>query len=369
MSTTTNEILRHIADTLGLEFRKVSEIIRADYRGGIVHPLREGVDRIVEADFTFPGRLISWVTGVGPRPFAGENLNRIAKLRTFAEWQAGTANRMTARLGSLDREPTAEDWKSEYWRLVEERAEYNVRGPSPASADLPQSATITDDDPNWDWFGNDVCRHNAEWDDKNKRWVGGQPSLHSLIYDKTAERILKRFRTDGTAGDELQNIVHLSDGTKVNGNRLVKGERAKQAAVYLKEWNAHRGFDVSKWAIPTDKEAMTVTGSEADRQRILQDAFQQLAEPGEFTPEKWAEVAYKLYQAPQTKTGSDAVIRTFLAGVAAHRMGWVPAFPHDIDLRAYTMRQQDFVNCVVDGTFDRLLLPAGLGVQTRPAAP
>lgn len=358
----TSEVLRQIADTLEVEVRKVVEIIRADYEGKIIRPLNEGTNRIVATDFPFPGRLISWTTGVGPRPFAGENLERIAELRKFAEWQADTANRMTGRLNALDREPTAEDWRTEYRRLMKERSEYNVDSPSTSLSKYMPEDPITDKDPNYDWYGNAAVRHNTEWDEENMRWFGGQPSFHGIIYDETAERILKRFRIEGAVGDELQNIVRLSDGTEVNGNRLLKDESAKQAAVFMKERAADHGVDVSQWPIPTDKEAMTITGTEGDRQRILQDAFKQLAEPGEFTLEKWAEVAYELYQSPQTKAGSDSLIRTFLAGAGEYRMGRVPDFPHDIDLRAYTMRQTDFVKYVVDGAFDRLLLPAGIGV-------
>ncbi|WP_157120294.1 hypothetical protein [Nocardia fusca] len=362
MRSTTREILRQIADTLGIEAQKVCEIITADYRGEIVHPLRKGCNLIVGTDFPFPGRLISWTTGVGPRPFAEENLERIAELRKFAEWQADTANGTVGRLTALDRNPTAEDWATEYFRVQKSRIEYNVESASTVLNRYLSEDLITDEDPNYDWFGNNILRHNAEWDGKNKGWLGGEPSLRSIIYDKTAERVLKRFRTEEVAGDELQNMVRLSDGTEVPGNRLLKDESAKRAAVAMKERAADHGVDVSKWEIPTDKEAITITATADARRRILQDAFEQLAQPGELTPGKWADVAYKLYQSPQTKAGSDSVIRTFLVGAAEYRMGRVPVFPHDIDLRAYTMNQSDFVKCVVEGTFERLLLPSGIGV-------
>ncbi|MFE9575170.1 hypothetical protein ACFYO1_02195 [Nocardia sp. NPDC006044] len=167
-------------------------------------------------------------------------------------------------------------------------------------------------------------------------------------YADVAERALARFRKEGITGDVLQNTVQLSSGETVNGNWMACGMAHERAAREQIERNVARGLDVSKWSPTTHQRVVTITATEADRRLILQDAFRQLADPKPFTIRTWANVSYELFQSPQTKNGSDAVIRTFLAAAGEYRMSRVPKFPHDIDLRAMTMNQRDFIDFITD---------------------
>ncbi|MFI2230164.1 hypothetical protein [Nocardia testacea] len=266
-----------------------------------------------------------------------------ANLREFARWQADAANAVVARLRALDRTPNTKDWELEYQLLTKERSTKATLFP-----DSRLDTLITDENPNADCFGPNIVRDGATWDPRAQRWAGGHPTPWSQTYAATGVRALARFRSEGVTGNELQNTVRLSDGTVVDGNRLLRNESAEQASRDRRDRLAARGIDVRAWRPPTPDEVFTITASEANRGRILADAFDQLATPGAFTTETWADVAYKLFQAPQMKNGSDAVIRTYLAAAAEYRLGRVPDFPHDIDLRAMTMSQRDFVGFVVD---------------------
>ncbi|MFQ6395237.1 hypothetical protein ACLMAJ_17435 [Nocardia sp. KC 131] len=296
-----------------------------------------GTGGIKETDFPFPGRLETFA-----RPFTEEASVKVAKLQEFTKWQADAANTMASRLRALGREPTPEDWEAEYWHLTEERSK---RSGLFSTADL--ETRITDNYPNLTWFGNEFTRKHT-WNRIDEEWVRGEATRRNITYMEAAERALARFPAEGVTGDKLQTVVHLTDGTDVNGNLTLRGESAEQHFEYLRQWSAANGRDVSQWPVPTSEEAMTITATEADRQKIFKDALKQLAEPGDFATEKWAEVSFKLYESPQTKNGSDAVIRSYIVGAAEHRMGRVPNFPHDIDLRANTMTQEDFVRYVVD---------------------
>ncbi|MET8795423.1 hypothetical protein ABZV91_03020 [Nocardia sp. NPDC004568] len=356
-----------IAEALKTDLRRVVAILEADYRGGIVRPAEVMVNRVVdldhrnagslnrtdipadqrlrsngvkESDFPLPARVLRFAV-----PFTKQAAAEVAELRTFARWQAAAANAMIARLRALGREPTPEDWLAEYRRLMDERDTKKRLDPD-SLFDTP----ITDDYPNIDQFGPVVAGEGSVWDFEKRQYVGGYPTPASENYREIGELAVARFRIAGIPGDELQNRVRLSGETEVNGNRILRGESAEQAIRDHIERGAARGFDVSnwRWSAVTPETPVTFTATEADRRLILQDAVDQLARPGAFTTEEWADAAYKLFQSPERKNGSDGVIRTYLAAAAAYRMGRVPVFPHDIDLRAMTMEQRDFVKYVVD---------------------
>lgn len=67
-------------------------------------------------------------------------------------------------------------------------------------------------------------------------------------------------------------------------------------------------------------------------------------EPGQASFDTWANIAYLLYQGPQKKRGSDAVLRSFLVASGTHLLGQPPILPQDIDLRAYAVGQDKFVD-------------------------
>ncbi|MFC9433714.1 hypothetical protein [Nocardia sp. NPDC057030] len=172
----------------------------------------------------------------------------------------------------------------------------------------------------------------------------------SELYVETAQRTLARLRTEGVTGNDYQNIVRLSDGTTAYGNRLVTNGIARQIVGAEKERAAAAGADISRWAVPGPESVVAVAATEADRERIHLDTFNHISK-GIHNTEEWADIAYKLLQSPQRWSGPDAVIRTYLAGTADYHLGRVPVFPHDIDIRALTMSQSDFVKYVAD--YDR----------------
>ncbi|MET8798036.1 GNAT family N-acetyltransferase [Nocardia sp. NPDC004568] len=295
---------------------------------------------IVEVtDFPFPARAQVWAW-----PLTKEAAEIVAKLRRFAEWQARAANSVVVRLRALGRAPTPEDWLAEYRTLMDERAEEPVLHPGSRLND-----PVTDEDFHIDVFGDNEPGDGAVWDPRTRQRIGGLPTPASEIYEETGARTRARFQAEGITGEELQNEILLSDsdGTVVDGNRILRGVLAEHAVTDQKRRNLARGLDVSKRPILTPERVVVVPAKKADRERILQDAMEQIARPGAFTVEVWANVAYKLFQAPQRLNGSDSVIRTFLAAVAVYRLGRVPAIPHDIDLRALTLSQREFVRFMV----------------------
>lgn len=349
-----NEVLQKLANAL-------SELLSQRLAPGLVQchrlPIRDGArlieragnGRVEATDFPFPSRLIN-----DPMPLPREASEKVDKLRNFAEWQADAANAMVGRLRALGREPAAADWEQEYWNLLRSRS-----GKPTLFATSDLGTRITDDYPNLTWLGPEFKKDVLLLDRSGQVYMRGRASPHNMTFVQAAQRALARFDAEGVAGDELHTIVRLTDGTEVKGNLTKRGEAARQHFEYLRQWSAANGRDVSDWPEPTTEEAMTLTASEADRRRIFEDAFKQLAGPGEFGTRTWADVTFKLFEAPQMKNGSDAVTRTYIAGAARYHLGRIPDFPHDIDLLANTMTQEDFVRHLVN--FDSSRAGCGTG--------
>ncbi|MFI2233525.1 hypothetical protein [Nocardia testacea] len=342
-ATPLNEVLQKLANALGeLMVQRLGPGLAKSHR----LPIRDGAQRIEHAgngrveptDFPFPGRLIN-----DPMPLPKEASDKVDRLRDFAGWQADAANAMVGRLRGLGREPTAADWREEYWNLLRSRS-----GKPALFATSDLGTRITDDYPNLTWLGPEFKKDVLLFDRSGQVYIRGRASPHNMTFVQAAQRALARFEAEGVTGDELYTIVRLTDGTEVKGNLTKRGEAARRHFEYLRQWSAAKGRDVSDWPEPTAEEAMTLTASEADRGRIFEDAFKQLADPGEFSTREWADVAFKLFESPQMKNGSDAVTRTYIAGAAQYHLGRVPDFPHDIDLLANTMTQEDFVQHLVD---------------------
>ncbi|MFJ4577649.1 hypothetical protein ACIP4W_41195 [Streptomyces sp. NPDC088846] len=178
----------------------------------------------------------------------------------------------------------------------------------------------------------------AEWDPASRTYVGGTPTPAAeamLKYGRAAEA---RFDEEREHGDVLQNWVTLPDGRRISGNRIVRGEAAKGIAEELTARVAARGIDVSRMetgGIPI----YTATPTAQDSKALFAAALEILADP-DLTPETYLTARYCLFQAPQTKKGSDAVSRTFIVAVGALALGdAAPALPADIDLRCYVLGQ------------------------------
>ncbi|WP_280442752.1 hypothetical protein [Nocardia brasiliensis] len=297
-------------------------------------------------DFPFPGRADTFA-----RPLSKSDAAELAERKRFAEWQASAANAGVGRMVALGRQPTASEWRAEYEALIAERAKQGFTrfGHDHTIGKERFTTPITDESPNRDQIGNiGRLRAGSAWSEEAQAWVGGQPTPASRTFEEAGRRARVRFADEGILGDVLQNRVRLTNGQEVDGNRIVTGGTAEQIAQELKAYVAARGVDVSTFETKSSDLSFTITATAADRERILQDACDQLGGPGRLTLETWVDNAYKMLQAPQNKRGSDAIIRTFIAETGFYNLRRVPTFPHDIDLLANTMSQQDFVRHVVD---------------------
>ncbi len=301
---------------------------------------------ITKDDFPFPGRADTFA-----RPLSESDRAELEGRKEFAGWHATAANAGVARLRALGPRPTAAQWRAEYGTLIDQRAEQGVAqfGQDHTTGKERFQIPITDESPNRDQIGSTGrLRAGSVWSDEAQAWVGGEPTPASRTFEEAGQRAKERFAAEEVTGDVLQNRVRLSDGSEVDGNQIVTGEAAEQIALELKAQVAARGIDVSTFETKGEDLSFTITAKAADRERILQDAFDQLGRPEKLTIHTWADNAYKLFQAPENKRGSDSVIRTFIAEIGEYDLGRVPKFPHDIDLRANTMSQSDFVNYLVE---------------------
>ncbi len=293
--------------------------------------------------FPLPDRADTFV-----RPLNDADQMELDERLGFATLQSEAANGALTVLNTCAT-PTAETWASLYASLTQWRSGLAVarfeRGVvhSRDRITLP----ITDASPNCDRIGRfGRLLAGSVWSDEAQAYVDGIPTPASRIMEAAGERARERFIAEDIPGDELQNMVRLPDGSVVCGNRIVKGHAARAVALELKRRVEARGHDVSQFETGVDDIMFTITANEAGRRTIFQSAMQELAsqKSQECTPETWANIAYLLYQSPQYKRGSDAVIRTYLVAAGAYLLGSAPVLPQDIDLRAYTMSQNDFVS-------------------------
>ncbi|QXV63587.1 hypothetical protein CVV72_41245 (plasmid) [Amycolatopsis sp. TNS106] len=241
-----------------------------------------------------------------------------------------------------------------HWRYQLARDTNEVRRGTGIPLDHARYRTlITDHTTNYDRIGYvGRVRHGAYWDPAFRLNRGGAatPAFHTLV--EAGRRALARFEADAPYGAVLQNFVELVDGTLVLGNRLLRGHAADDAATELAARIAARGGDATR--IETGGALLYIaTASEADRARLHQAAVDAFAEAITTTDpaaalQLWAHGAYCLYQAPQTKKGSDAVARVALVAFGALALGHVPQLPHDIDLRGYVDGQAAFTRDLQD---------------------
>lgn len=286
------------------------------------------------------------------RPLSDADQAVLERRKEFASKQAEAANHSLDTLRTLEHPPTADDWAEVYEGLTNWRSSLDAArlGKGVKQGRDRITTPITDESPNRDRVGHvGRLRDGAVWNDRTQAWTGGQETPASLVVAEAGSRALGRFEAEGVAGDELQNIIRLPDGSAVHGNRIVRGQTSRQIALELKRGVEARGLDVSQFETGGDDMMFTITADSEDRQTIFGAALQELADqtPGHCAPETWANVAYLLYQSPQYKKGSDAVIRTFLVTAGAYLMGRAPVLPQDIDLRAYTSSQDEFVRYVL----------------------
>ncbi|MBD0669208.1 hypothetical protein [Streptomyces sp. CBMA156] len=198
---------------------------------------------------------------------------------------------------------------------------------------------IREGDTNYDRLGEvGRLREGAQWDQAAHAFTGGlaTPAWEAMVrYGRLAE---ERFATEGVEGDTLQNRVLLPDGRLVAGNRILRGDAAHRTDAELTARYAARGLNTS-WMERGGNPVYTASPAPRDSAVLHSAALDLLARP-RLTTEDYLLARYLLFQAPQTKKGSDAVSRTFVVAVGAVVLpGAAPALPEDIDLRCYVLGQ------------------------------
>lgn len=248
--------------------------------------------------------------------------DRVAALvrthENLIRWRAGLARRTTRRLGTgIDHDATR------------------------------FTMSLRDGGRNYDRVG---CvgrlRENPVWDPESRTYRGGRVTPAHLIMLEHGRVAIERFAEEGHDGDTLRNPVTLPDGSRIDGNSLVRGAAARRIAADLVARIARRGADTSR--IETGGEPLyVVTATDEDRERIFQTAMTVLADSAPGDVHAWQVVRYLLYQAPMTKKGSDAVTRVFLVVAGVVILGEPPKLDHDVDLR-----------CIVAGQPAAMALPS-----------
>lgn len=196
--------------------------------------------------------------------------------------------------------------------------------------------------PNYDRLG-DIgrLRAGATWNDQSRTYEGGEPTPASEIMLAYAQATIARFDHE-QADDELVNLVQLPNGRTIAGNRLVRGDAARQLADELLARAAARGQDTSRMEIGGEPiYAVTAAPDEADI--MFNNALYLLADAPALDLDDrfraWQAARYLLYQAPRTKKGSDAVTRVFLVATGTLLFGIAPTLEQDVDLRCMVLGQ------------------------------
>ncbi|WP_405135544.1 hypothetical protein [Nocardia sp. NBC_01388] len=308
---------------------------------------RRSLKDVVFAPFPLPDRADTF-----SRPLHPRDQVVLARRRAFGTRQTLAATQAWSGISDLVARGTpltAREWIEVYewltrWRYEEARA-HTARnlGTGTSWDPLLTITPITGGLPNHDILGDaGWLRAGAQWSEAEQRWNGGTETPASRITQAARAWALPRFTDPGT--DTLQNMVTLPGGAQVKGNLLVRGAAMAQRG---RERVARRGGDTPKFHADLSN-LIAVTGADADREIVFKAAMAHLAsqEPGTGEPRAvtaWAECTYFLYQGPQMKRGSDAVIRIFAALAGAYLFGRAPVIDHDIDLKAYATGQDWFV--------------------------
>jgi hypothetical protein len=277
------------------------------------------------------------------------NTDKQTQVKLFAHEQANAAT--TARdnlLKLLDDAQTAADRQAAlrtiHQQITTWRHDLAARTNTRLGPGIPYSAErfrtpIGHGNTNYDRLGTvGRLRDGATWDPATRTYQGGTatPAYDAMVtYGQAA---LARFAAQDVEGDVLQNVVVLPDGRRMAGNRIIRGLTARAIGTELAARVAARGLDATRMETG-GRPLYTATPEPADNSVIFAAALDALADP-DITPETFATARYLLFQAPQTKKGSDAANRTFTVAVGAALLGHqAPALPADIDLRCYVLNQ------------------------------
>ncbi|MFC0546643.1 hypothetical protein [Kutzneria chonburiensis] len=277
----------------------------------------------------------------------------VDRVTYFARHQANAAE-------DLRRQLLATDWpglplkrrivmlRASFTTLVQWRYGLARQAPGRIGVGIPLDAdrfrlSMREAGPNFDRLGyTGRLRAGAQWDAVSRTYVGGQDTPASRIILAYGNAALDRFAAEAPDGEVLQNVVALPDGTRVNGNRLVRRAAADQIGVNLLRRIATRGHDASRIEVGGGP-IYAVTAAADDADVLYAEALRLLAQACELRREQriraWQTARYLLYQGPRTKKGSDAVIRAFLVAVGSVLLYQVPTIEHDADLRCMVLGQ------------------------------
>ncbi len=291
-------------------------------------------------DFPMPGRMQHRAS-----PVTKEAAADIAAKREFVVRQVEMAKVGVTNLLLLGRRPTAADWAAEHRRIIVQRANLPANGrPEHLRTPLTDADRIAFND----FFGRNIRTEGGELDPETGYFVGGQETPLSITYAEAGRRAHARFGAGNEHIEELQNTVRLSDGTVIDSNRLVRGERWEEVSRAKAAAQAALGQDVSTWRMTRNShDIVSIPATQADRERMRQDAYTQLAQP-DFTIRNWADVQYKLSLGWEMRGGTDGAARTLAAEAGMFHLNRVPVYPHDIDLLAMTMDQDKFIDYIVE---------------------
>jgi len=236
--------------------------------------------------------------------------------------------------------------------LIQWRADLARRTTVPLDHGLDHDASrftlsLREGGPNYDRIGNvGRLRENPTWDANNRVFHGGEPTPAHLIMLEHGRGAEQRFATEDHDGDTLRNPVTLPDGTRIDGNSLVRGAAARLVAAALVARLRQRGADTSRIETGGDP-IYVVTADDDNRELMFHTAMTVLADASRGDVRAWQAARYLLYQAPLTKKGSDAVTRVFLVAAGTVLFGQPPILDHDVDLR-----------CIVAGQHAATALPS-----------
>ncbi|MFD4904182.1 hypothetical protein [Kitasatospora purpeofusca] len=274
--------------------------------------------------------------------------DRQARVRAFASEQAAAATDTAARIVSLWAQAgTPQHRISALHEVHTELIAWRHRLALAAAGRLGQGIAYDPErfrtpiagSTNFDRLGTvGRFRDGSRWDAATRTYTGGVPTPASEAMTRYGRAALERFAAEAPDRDELQNWITLPDGTRLAGNRILRGTAARAAAEELAARVAARGLDTSRMETGGDP-IYTATPDPAHSAVLHRQALTLLAGPGP-TLQDYLLARYLMFQAPQTKKGSDAVTRVFAVAVGAVLFGdRAPALPEDIDLRCYVLGQ------------------------------
>ncbi|MBF6338830.1 helix-turn-helix domain-containing protein [Nocardia abscessus] len=326
----------------------------------------EPLDSGPDSAFTSDVRLLNEAVRDGRGPLRGEHFpvpglrmrsndpGRNAALRMFSLWQAHVANRGLGKLVSrwdsgatpaARRRVLAElyFWVSQQrymrqvWAVGRDPSLVGEHGES--HPDYFRTR-LSDDAPNMDRVGHMAgLRAGVRRDPQTGKWHGGvgTPAFWTTL--AIGRLVRNRLDVEAPGNSELQNVVELPGGARVDGNVLYAHEHGRFVIETAQAGDQRTIFDaaVAELAAALD---------------------QRSAQPSADVLRRFANAVYLLFQAPLMTRGSDATIRTFAATVFTFAFGRPLRLPHDIDLQAMSRRQPDFVEWFT-GALERGLRRAG----------